>query len=67
MEMHTALLAEAQAAVSGDGPTAHAPAADRVCSHCRVMIAAGAAFCPSCGTATAALGSRAAAKTATAK
>jgi hypothetical protein len=67
MEMHTALLAEAQAAVTADGSAPHAPAADRVCSHCRVMIPAGSAFCPSCGTATAALGSRTAAKTATAK
>jgi hypothetical protein len=64
MEMHTALLAEAQAAVGGEGSAPHAPAADRVCSHCRVMISAGAAFCPSCGTATAALGSRTASKTA---
>jgi hypothetical protein len=64
MEMHTALLAEAQAAVDADGPAPHAPAADLVCSHCRVMISAGAAFCPSCGTATAALSNRAAAKAA---
>jgi hypothetical protein len=64
MEMHTALLAEAQTAVSADGTAPHAPAADLVCSHCRVMISAGAAFCPSCGTATAALSNRAAAKTA---
>jgi hypothetical protein len=58
IEMHTALLAEAQAAVDSDGTAPYAPAADKVCSHCRVMIPAGAGFCPSCGTSTAAMSAK---------
>lgn len=55
-EIHAALLAEAQAALSGDKKLVHAPDADRVCGHCGAAISAGAAFCQACGTATAALG-----------
>jgi hypothetical protein len=62
VELHTALMAEAQEAVAG-GTLLRAPEADRVCAHCSATVAAGAAFCQSCGTATAALGLPAAGKT----
>ena len=62
MELHTALMAEAQEAVAG-GALLRAPDADRVCAHCSASVAAGAAFCQSCGTATAALGLPSAGKT----
>ncbi|MDT5013216.1 MAG: hypothetical protein QOH57_4833 [Mycobacterium sp.] len=62
VELHTALMSEAQEAVSG-GALLRAPEADRVCGHCSGSVAAGAAFCQSCGTATAALGLPAAGKT----
>ncbi len=55
--LHTALLAEAQQALSADKPLARAPDTDRICGQCHAAIAAGAAFCQACGTATAALAS----------
>ncbi len=53
--LHTALLAEAQAALSADQALGHAPDAHQICAHCGAAIGAGAAFCQVCGTATAAL------------
>jgi hypothetical protein len=62
VELQRALMAEALEAVSG-GALLRAPAADRVCPHCSATVGGGAAFCQSCGTATAALGLPAAGKT----
>jgi hypothetical protein len=62
VELHTALMAEAQEAVAG-GALLRAPDVDRVCAHCSATVGAGAAFCQSCGTATAALGLPSAGKT----
>jgi hypothetical protein len=53
--LHTALLAEAQAALTGDRVLSRAPDTDQICPHCGAAIGAGAAFCQACGTATAAL------------
>lgn len=53
--LHTALLAEADAALSGDRALRRAPEAHQICAHCGAAIGAGAAFCQVCGTATAAL------------
>jgi MFS family permease len=53
--LHTALLADAQAALDGGKPLSRAPDTDEICAHCGAAIAAGAAFCQVCGTATAAL------------
>lgn len=53
--LHTALLAEAQAALTGDRPLSHAPDTHQVCAHCGAAIGVGAAFCQVCGIATAAL------------
>jgi hypothetical protein len=54
-ELHTALLAEAQAALDGGQPLPHAPREDQTCPQCGAGIGAGGAFCQVCGTATAAL------------
>lgn len=67
VQMHTALLAEAQGAIGGGQALAHAPTADRNCAHCGAAISSGAAFCQACGTATAALGRRTAATAASGK
>jgi hypothetical protein len=53
--LHTALLVEAQAALSADRALSHVPDAHQICAHCGAAIGAGAAFCQVCGTATAAL------------
>ncbi len=53
--LHTALLAEAQAALTGDRALTRAPDTHQICAHCGAAIGAGAAFCQVCGTATAAL------------
>lgn len=53
--LHTSLLAEAQAALSGGRALNRAPDTHQVCAHCGAAIGAGAAFCQACGTATAAL------------
>lgn len=53
--LHTALLAEAQAALTGDRALSRAPDTHQICAHCRAAIGTGAAFCQVCGTATAAL------------
>jgi MFS family permease len=53
--LHTALLAEAQAALTADRASSRAPDAHQICAHCGAAIGAGAAFCQVCGTATAAL------------
>ena len=53
--LHAALLAEAQAALTGDRALTRAPDTHQICAHCGAAIGAGAAFCQVCGTATAAL------------
>ncbi len=53
--LHTALLAEAQAALNDSHTLNRAPDTHQVCAHCGAAIGAGAAFCQVCGTATAAL------------
>jgi len=53
--VHTSLLAEAQAALSGGRPLSRVPDSHQVCAQCGTAIGAGAAFCQVCGTATAAL------------
>jgi hypothetical protein len=53
--LHTALLAEAQAALTGNRALRRAPGTEQICAHCGAAIGAGAAFCQACGTATAAL------------
>ncbi|RFZ21382.1 Double zinc ribbon [Mycobacterium marinum] len=53
--LHTALLAEAQATLSGDHDLIRAPDTHQICAHCGAAIGAGAAFCQVCGTTTAAL------------
>lgn len=53
--LHTSLLAEAQAALSGDRVLSRAPDTEQICAHCGAAIGAGAAFCQACGIATAAL------------
>lgn len=52
--LHTSLVAEAQAALTGRTLN-RAPDTDQTCAHCGAAIGAGAAFCQICGTATAAL------------
>ena len=54
-ELHTGLLAEAQAALNNDSGLSHAATSGQVCAHCGAGLNAGAAFCQACGTATAAL------------
>lgn len=54
-ELHTGLLAEAQAALAEGTPPTRAAAADQVCAHCGAGLGTGAAFCQACGSATAAL------------
>lgn len=54
-ELHTGLLAEAGAALSGGPPLAHPADVDQVCAHCGAAMAGGDAFCAACGTASAAL------------
>ncbi len=53
--LHRTLLAEAQAALSGDKPLRRSPHADQICAQCGAEIGARAAFCQVCGTATATL------------
>ncbi|MCV7090037.1 zinc-ribbon domain-containing protein [Mycobacterium interjectum] len=53
--LHTALLVEAAAALTGDRALNRAPDTHQICAHCGAAIGAGAAFCQVCGTATAAL------------
>jgi len=53
--LHTSLLAEARAALTGEAALAGAPAAGQICAHCGAALGAGAAFCQVCGTATAAM------------
>ncbi len=53
--LHTALLAEAQAALTEDHALIRAPDTHQICAHCGAAIGAGAAFCQVCGTTTAAL------------
>ncbi|BAV41289.1 hypothetical protein SHTP_2117 [Mycobacterium ulcerans subsp. shinshuense] len=53
--LHTALLAEAQAALTGDATLTRAPDTHQVCAHCGAAIGSGSAFRQVCGTATAAL------------
>ncbi|WP_407687035.1 hypothetical protein [Mycobacterium sp. HUMS_1102779] len=43
------------AALTGDATLKSAPATDQICAPCGAALAAGAAFCQVCGTATAAL------------
>lgn len=55
IELHRGLLAEAKAALAA-GDTVHRPAlSGQPCGHCGTTMSAGSAFCPTCGTATAAL------------
>lgn len=54
-ELHRGLLAEAGAALHGGAPLAHPAAAGQVCAHCGAALDSGDAFCPACGTASAAM------------
>ncbi len=54
-ELHTGLLAEAQAALKGGKALSHPAGGDQICAHCRAVMSSGVAFCQACGTATAAL------------
>lgn len=54
-QLHTALLAEARAALGQALRLSRAPDSDQVCAHCGAEILAGAAFCQVCGTSTATL------------
>lgn len=53
--LHASLLAEAQAALTGNHALSRAPDTEQICAHCGAAIGAGAAFCQVCGIATAAL------------
>ncbi len=53
--LHTSLVAEAQAVLTGGRRLNRAPDTHQICAHCGAAIGAGAAFCQACGKATAAL------------
>ncbi len=53
--LHTSLVAEAQAALTGGRTLNRAPDTQQICAHCGAAIGAGAAFCQICGKATAAM------------
>jgi len=53
--LHTSLVAEAQAALTGGRALSGASDGQQICAHCGAVIGAGAAFCQICGKATAAL------------
>ena len=53
--LHTSLVAEAQAVLTGGRTLNRAPDTHQICADCGAAIGAGAAFCQACGKATAAL------------